>query len=102
MFVLNTKMTCVDGLVTDPRTNKIYVADAQKNAIRIVSADDGNVTTLWENDDTDGTDGLLDQPAEVLVRGDELIIANFDTPPMSGAKNSAYDAPHTISVIRLR
>jgi hypothetical protein len=102
MFLLNQKMSCIDGLVTDLRTNRIYVADAQKNAIRTVSVDDGNVTTLWENGDSDGSDGLLDQPAEVLIRGDELIIANFDTPPASGAKNSAYDAPHTISVIKLR
>jgi hypothetical protein len=103
MFVLNQKMTCIDGLFADLKSNKIYVADAQKNAIRVVSTDDGNVTTLWENDDNDGAGGLLDQPAEVLIRGDDLIIANFDTPPGPGlAKNTAYDAAHTISVIKLR
>jgi sugar lactone lactonase YvrE len=102
MFVLNQRMTCIDGLFADVKTNKIYVADAQKNAIRAVSAEDGNVTTLWENDDNDGSNGLLDQPAEVLIRGDELIIANFDTPPAMNAKNTTYDAPHTISVIKLK
>ncbi len=32
----------------------------------------GNVETVWENGDTDGADGSLDQPCEVIVRGDEL------------------------------
>jgi len=94
------RLTCVDGLFCDPRTRKIYVANSERNAIQVVSPD-GSMETLWENDDTTGEDGLLDQPCEVLVRGDELLVACFDL-PFPGLKNRKHDSPHTISVIRLK
>jgi DNA-binding beta-propeller fold protein YncE len=102
-FVKDPKMTCVDGIFFDARSSNIYVADSQKNAIQVVTLA-GAVTTLWENDDTNGAMGLLDQPAEPLVRGDDLIIVNFDSgfAATQPAKNKAHDAPHTISVIKLR
>jgi DNA-binding beta-propeller fold protein YncE len=101
---LDPKLTCVDGITYDRGTDKIFVADSQKNAIQIVSPRHGTVTTLWENDDTNGAGGLLDQPSESVIRGRDLIIANFDGgfPPTAPAKNRAHDAPHTISVIRIR
>jgi hypothetical protein len=58
------------------------------------------VRTLWENDDTDGSDGLIDQTAECVVRDGKLIIANFDW-PFPGLKNQKFDKPYTISVIDL-
>jgi sugar lactone lactonase YvrE len=93
------QLTCVDGLFCDTRTGKIYVADSQRNAIQVVLPD-GSLETLWENDDTTGEDGLLDQPCETLVRGNELIVVNFDV-PFPGLKNRQADRHHTISVIRL-
>jgi DNA-binding beta-propeller fold protein YncE len=101
IFVKNPVMTCVDGIFFDAKRNCIYVADSEKNAIQVVHLPDGRVTTLWENGDTDGTDGLLDQPCEPLVRGEELIVVNFDM-PFPGLRNSKYNKPHTISVIQLR
>jgi hypothetical protein len=98
--IISRKLTCVDGMVCDRRTGNVYIADSEKNAIQVV-APDGSISTLWENADTDGSDGLLDQPCEPLVRGDELIIANFDM-PFPGLKNSGYDKHHTLSVIRLK
>jgi len=92
-------MTCVDGIFCDLANDEIYVADSEKNAIHIVSPD-GKVRTLWQNDDCDGSDGRLDQPCEVLIRGKELIIVNFDW-PFPGLKNSEFDKHHTLSVIRL-
>ena len=64
----------------------------------------GQVSTLWENSDTDGTGGLLDQPAEPTVRDGSLIIANFDAGFTAAqmANNMKSDAPHTLSVIKLR
>ena len=62
---------------------------------------DGKVSTLWENGDTNGAGGLLDQPCEPLIRGNELIIANFDM-PVPGMKNTKFDPPNTISVIKLK
>jgi DNA-binding beta-propeller fold protein YncE len=93
------KLTCVDGLTCDPWTDRIYVADSERNAIQVVTPD-GAMTTLWENADTDGANGLLDQPCETVVRGKDLIIANFDM-PFPGVKNSKFDRPYTISIIRL-
>lgn len=99
-FVKHPRLTCVDGIFCDLSTDEIYVADSQKNAIQVVSPD-GKLRTLWENDDTDGTGGLLDQPCEVILRGNELIIANFDM-PFPGLRNRKFDAPYTISVIKLK
>jgi sugar lactone lactonase YvrE len=101
---LDPKLTCVDGMTYDRASDKIFVADSQKNALQIVSPRTGAVTTLWENDDTNGAGGLLDQPSESVLRGRDLIIANFDGgfPPTAPAKNRAHDAPHTLSVIRIR
>jgi sugar lactone lactonase YvrE len=95
------KLTCVDGLTCDPQSDKIYVADSERNAIQVVDAKTGALITLWENDDTDGADGLLDQPCETVVRGDDLIVANFDM-PFPGLKNTKFDKPYTICIIKLK
>ena len=100
VFVKDPKLTCVDGLFCDVKTDEIYVADMEKNAIQIVSSS-GEVRTLWENADTDGTGGRLDGPCESLMRGDELIVANFDM-PLAGLRNTKHDRPHTLSVIKLK
>jgi len=94
------RMTCADGMYCDLRTGKVYVTDSQNNAIQVISPD-GSVETLWENDDTTGECGLLDQPCEVLVRGNDLIISNFDY-TFPGLKNRQNDAFHTVSVILLK
>lgn len=93
-----SRMTCVDGIFFDAKRNCIYVADSEKNAIQAVWLPEGKVTTLWQNGDTDGTGGLLDQPCEPALRGDELVVVNFDM-PFPGLGNSAFDKPHTISVL---
>ena len=93
------RLPCADGIFCDLTTDEIYIADSEQNAIHII-APDGSLTTLWMNGDTNGADGGLDQPCEPLIRGDELIIANFDM-PFPGLKNSAFDKPYTISVIKL-
>jgi sugar lactone lactonase YvrE len=94
-------LTCCDGMFCDPATDKIYIADSERNAIQVVDTKDNSITTLWENADTDGADGLLDQPCEAAIRGDDLIICNFDM-PFPGLRNAKYDKPHTISVIKLK
>jgi hypothetical protein len=99
VFVRSPKLTCVDGIFYDAKRNRIYVADSERNAIQVVEMD-GKVWTLWENGDTDGADGLLDQPCEPALRGDELIVVNFDM-PFPGLKNTKFDKPYTICVIKL-
>ena len=92
---------CVDGLVIDRATDKMYLCNSRENSIEIVDLRHGNkVTTLAQNPDTDGTGGKLDQPAEVLLKGKRLYISNFDHPVKHFA-NTKSDAPHTMSVIDL-
>ncbi|GAB2870926.1 SMP-30/gluconolactonase/LRE family protein [Hymenobacter ruber] len=92
---------CVDGLIIDRATDKMYLCNSRENAIEIVDLRNGNaVTTLAQNGDTDGTGGKLDQPAEVLLKGKRLYISDFDKPEKHFV-NSKSDAPHTMSVIEL-
>ncbi len=100
ILIKDPRMPCVDGIFCDLKTDEIYIADSEKNAIHIVTPQ-GDLRTLWINGDSDGSDGLLDQPCEPLIRGNELIIANFDM-PFPGLLNSEYDKHHTLSVIKLK
>ena len=96
------QLPCVDGLVIDRATDKMYVCNSRENAIEIVDLRNGNkVTTLAQNPDTDGTGGKLDQPAEVLLKGKRLYISDFDHPVKHFA-NTKSDTPHTMSVIDLQ
>jgi sugar lactone lactonase YvrE len=99
IFAKSQCMKCADGLFFDPVTETIYVADSRLNAVHMVSLD-GSVQTLAKNGDTDGLDGGMDQPCEVLLRGRELIVSNMDW-PVAGCINSAYSKPCTLSVIKL-
>jgi len=98
--VVSTAISCVDGIFYDAARDRIFIADSEKNAVQVFHPATGQMTTLWENDDSDGADGSLDQPCEVLVRGDELIVANFDM-PFPGMKNKVFDKAHTLSIFRL-
>ncbi|KUG08989.1 hypothetical protein ASU33_12050 [Solirubrum puertoriconensis] len=95
------QISCVDGLIIDRKTDKLYLCNSRQNAIEVVNLKDNSVTTLAQNGDTDGTGGLLDQPAEVLMKGNRLYISNFDKPEKNFV-NSKSDAPHTMSVIDLQ
>jgi sugar lactone lactonase YvrE len=92
-------MKAADGLFRDPKSGVIYVADSKANAVQMVFPD-GSVKTLAQNGDTDGLDGGMDQPCEVLLRGRELIVSNMDW-PVPGCINQEYNEPCTLSVIRL-
>jgi sugar lactone lactonase YvrE len=98
-FIADPAMPCVDGIFYDAKRDVIFVTDSEQNAIHVVTPE-GKRSLLWENDDTDGSDGLLDQPCEPIVRGNELIIACFDW-PFPGLKNTEHDKHHTLSVITL-
>lgn len=99
VFLKNPTMTCCDGIFYRTADKKIYIADSQKNSIKRVSLD-GKLENIWENADCTGAGSKLDQPCEVLVRGNELIIVDFDM-PFPGLRNTTFDKPHTIHVIKL-
>lgn len=92
-------MESADGLFMDPESDVIYVADSKANAVQMVRPD-GSVETLAQNGDTDGLDGEVDQPCEVLLRGRQLIVSNMDW-PVPGCTNQTYNEPCTLSVISL-
>jgi sugar lactone lactonase YvrE len=99
IFAKSDCMKCADGLFFDPQTETIFVADSKANAVQMVSLD-GSVQTLAKNGDTDGLDGGMDQPCEVLLRGREVIVSNMDW-PVPGCLNSGFNKPCTLSVIKL-
>ena len=99
-FVRDPRCPCGDGMCYDAKADVLYIADSQNNAIHVIHMD-GRLETLWENDDADGSTGLLDQPCEPCVRGNDLIISNFDG-EFPGLKNKSADAHRTMSVIRLQ
>jgi sugar lactone lactonase YvrE len=92
-------MESTDGMKICSRTGAIYVADFAGDAVHKVCPETGKVTTLWKNAvNLGGSDGLLDKPSEVCLRGNRLYIANIDL-PFAG---NEYDQTHTISVIKLK
>ena len=100
VLIRDPRFTCCDGMFCDVATDLIYFADSEKNAIHVFQPD-GKIWTLWKNGDTDGSDGLLDQPCEVLLRGSRLYVACFDM-PFPGLLNQEFDPWHTVSVIEVR
>jgi sugar lactone lactonase YvrE len=103
LFAKSDQMRSADGIVWREKDGRIYVADMLLNAVHAIDGN-GSVNTLHQNGDTDGSNGLLDQPAEVILRGDELIVVNMDMPwadPHGYLTNTTIDEPYTLSVITL-
>lgn len=101
LFAKHPAMKSADGIAWRAEDDKIYVADMLANAVQVVSMD-GTVQTLHANADTDGTGGLLDQPCEVLVDGDRLVVVNMDWWwDCEWLVNTKTDAPFNVSVIGL-
>ena len=103
LFAKSNDMVSAAGIVWRNKDHRMYVADSLNNAVHKVDMN-GNVMTLYKNSDTDEADGSLDQPSEVLLRGNDLIVVNMgmtweDTAGMF--VNTRIDAPYTISVIPL-
>ena len=97
--------SCCDGIFYDADTNKIYINDSAANAIHAFVppawGEKAVFETLWENGDTDGADGSLDQPAELVVVDGKMVIANFDW-PFPELLNTKSEKPGTLSLINLK
>lgn len=92
-------MKSCDGIICDVKTDKIYIADSIANAIQVVSPD-GSVQCLAQDPENNGAKGQLDQPCESVLRGNELIISNFDF-PVPGGVNTKFEMPNTLVRITL-
>ena len=95
------KIPCIDGLVIDRTTDQAYVTDARLNSVDVVDLKTNAHTILARNGDTNGAGGRLDQPSEVLLKGKQLIVTDYDNPNKHFV-NTKSDAPHTESVIDLQ
>ena len=91
------RMRTTDGICTDKDDN-IYVADFSNNAV-VKVAPSGRISVLAQNGDTNGTEGLLDQPGEPIVWNGKLIVTCFDMVTGPDKVNTAHDKPHTIVVL---
>lgn len=100
-LTVSKPVNCVDGLIIDRATNTMYLCNSRENAIMTIKLADGTVGTLAQNGDTDGKDGRLDQPAEVLFKGKRLYISNYDKPEKRFV-NTKADEVHTMSYIELQ
>ncbi len=100
ILINDPKLSCADGMFCDLKTDIIYVTDSEKNAIHAFTPE-GKWWTFWKNGDTDGSDGLLDQPCEVVIRGKEMYCACFDM-SFPGLTNQKYDKWHTVSVFKIK
>lgn len=102
LFVQNPKIVGPDGLIFSEKFNRFFLADYLANAVHAIDLE-GHVFTLHQNADTDGLDGSLDQPCEVVLRGNELLIVNMDMAWASGSYgvNKHIDPTATISKIDL-
>ncbi|QKG52555.1 SMP-30/gluconolactonase/LRE family protein [Hymenobacter sp. BRD67] len=99
--VAGPKIPCIDGFVIDRATDKAYITSARLNSIDVVDLKTNAHTILARNGDTNGAGGRLDQPAEVLLKGRQLLISNYDNPNKHFV-NTKSDAPHTESIIDLK
>ncbi len=90
-----------DGMIWDSKRQKFFIADLFANAILSIDLD-GKTTVLAENGNTDGANGELDAPSEIIVRGDELIVMNFDAVfDFDEMVNKSTEPPYTLSVIKI-
>ena len=99
LFAKDPVMKCCDGIFYDKKRKKIFVADSLANAVQVVDMD-GKVTTLASDGNNTGAGGRLDQPCEVLIRDDAVIVSNMDFPIPTGV-NTTFDKPYTLSIIKL-
>lgn len=95
-------LIAIDGIQYDKNSNRLYTTDLFANAVYAIDMN-GNNILLAQNEDSNGSNGQLDAPSEVAVRGNKAYVMNFDAvfdnPNM---KNKTVDSLHNISVLELK
>lgn len=100
LFYDPKELPCCDGICYYAKKDWVIITDSERNGVFYWDVKAGKLGCLWMNDDTCGKDGLLDQPCEPMVWGNQLLVVNFDM-TFPGLKNSKNDPMHTLSVIEL-
>ncbi len=88
-----------DGMAIDSEGN-LYLAGFITNQVIKIDTK-RNVSVLAKYPDNDGSNGQLDQPADLIVYQEKLIISNFDLMKGKGITNKGHSKPYTISYIEL-
>ncbi len=100
--LLSDGITCCDGVCYDPERNWLIITAPEENAVRYWDIGENKLGLIWANGDTDGADGLLDQPCEVLILNkDCILVVNIDAPSPFMVNNQP-DAIHHLSIINLK
>jgi len=96
---------CSDGFGFDEKTGKFYFPNSFKNSIWSFAptpwGEPVSFEKIWENEDTDGSNGLLDLPSECRPVNGQLFIVNQDVGVGTSGKNQKTDKPYSVSVISL-
>ncbi len=101
VVVNHPSIECCDGIICDPKTDKIYITNSKNNSVHVYDTVNNSLQLLWINNDDNGATGLLDQPCEPILRGNKLIVVNFDM-TFPGLKNKENDEYNTLSVFNLK
>jgi DNA-binding beta-propeller fold protein YncE len=99
IIVDSDKLQCCDGMYYYEKTNSIYIANFYNNSIEVLNLNKKTLSTLWVNDESNGADGLLDQPCDPIIYNGKLLVVNFDS--FLSKKNKDIDKFHTISCFEL-
>ena len=97
------KMRTTDGICIDHKDN-ILVADFSNNAIAKVTPE-GVISVVWQNGDSTGVDGLLNEPGEPIIWKGFIVVCNFDAvfgPNHTDKVNTKADMPATLVGIPLK
>lgn len=92
---------CCDGINYDEETERIYLTNSAMNSVWVFDLNANTMQRLWENVDSDGADGSVDQPCEPLVFGDTLLVVNFDM-TFPQLRNRESDSVNTISAFKIK
>lgn len=99
--LLSEELSCCDGIGFDPARNLILLTAAEQNAIYAWDIAKRKMGLVWANGDTDGADGLLDQPCEIMMIDEHrALVVNIDA-PSPFMINTKPDPVHTLSVINM-
>ena len=93
-----TQLFADDGTVTG--VTVVEVGPCVVTQVKTAAREGYDAIQLGWEDVTDKRTGLLDQPCEALVRGNETIVSNMDW-PFPKFKNTKHQLPATLSIIQL-
>ena len=91
----------IDGIVFDNQDNLFMAGFANNQIFKLSNATskNANINLIADYPDNDGSNGQLDQPADLLYYDGKLLISNFDLLKGKGFENSQHDKPFTISYL---